>query len=564
MATQTEIPIYEMPTQQLAVLSVHKKTIAPALWLLAMIGGIFFVDAVLPLRGLWFYDIFLGTRFGQWLLLPTRLLFPGYDVVFFKANYHVKLPETLAVSWQETYFLLASFVVLFLCYIGALRFLPRLISYRFLLLSTLLLGAFFLLFPVATSQDVYSYIIYARMGAIYHLNPLTTLPTVIKHDVIYPRIYWINQPSAYGPTWAIITSSLQWLALRIGLTNPVSMVLLLRLFSLAMHLGSTQLIWSISGKVQQLTGNISQRQRLLATLAFAWNPLLLFEASVNAHNDTAMLFFVLLATWALLPRPHSRLLTYGVAATLLAIAVCLKITLLILAPGLFLYILTQRSYRIRGLLVAALAFMGTFVLLYAPFWQHGAVLHILQLNPGVAHTINTPYEFLIRLDSSLKRVYVAPATYTTGSPIEVLAHQISIALFIIGYLICSLSYLFSWRHINAQNSFTMFLRWMTAIWFLYSFIGTPWFWPWYMITFFGLYALIEATTCPHQRFLSFIETTIAVRVLAFSLLSVYCFLTIGLLKSYIPGLYRFQWSYLAGLWIWLLPLLVIYLKRRHV
>src|SRR5205807_5635077 len=92
----------------------------------------------------------------------------------------------------------------------------------------------------------------------------------------------------------------QWLALAFGFKSILSMVLLLRLFGLAMHLGSTQLLWVLSGRLQRLYGSISPRLRTLAILAFAWNPLLLFEAAVNAHCDTTILFFVLLAIWLLI------------------------------------------------------------------------------------------------------------------------------------------------------------------------------------------------------------------------------------------------------------------------
>src|SRR5579872_3762954 len=86
------------------------------------------------------------------------------------------------------------------------------------------------------------------------------------------------------------------------------MELLLRLFGLSMFLGSTQLIWSISGHVQGKLGATfyGQRQRRRALLAFAWNPFLLFEACVNAHTDMTILFFVLLALWMLLDKRTAR------------------------------------------------------------------------------------------------------------------------------------------------------------------------------------------------------------------------------------------------------------------
>jgi hypothetical protein len=44
------------------------------------------------------------------------------------------------------------------------------------------------------------------------------------------------------------------------------------------------------------------------------------------------------------------------------------------------------------------------------------------------------------------------------------------------------------------------------------------------------------------------------RMLALSMLTLYCFTTWGPLNSSVPGLPGFQWSYLSGFWTWLLPL----------
>src|SRR5207248_10743736 len=108
------------------------------------------------------------------------------------------------------------------------------------------------------------------MVVIYHLNPLTTLPTAIRNDPVYVHLYWNDQPSAYGPTWVAITSVLQWLALIFGAQSLLPMVMALRLFGLATHLCSTFLIWSIIGHLQRLLVQESSSKRILATLAFAW------------------------------------------------------------------------------------------------------------------------------------------------------------------------------------------------------------------------------------------------------------------------------------------------------
>src|SRR5205085_1034877 len=184
-------------------------------------------------------------------------------------------------------------------------------------------------------------IAYARMGVIYHLNPLTTLPTAIRNDPVYVHLYWNDQPSAYGPTWIAITSGLQWLALIFGAQSLLPMVIALRLFGLVTHLCSTLLIWLIIGHLQRLQGLESASKRILATLAFAWNPLLLFEACVNAHNDAALLLLVLVAIWFLLPRKQTTtgsLRSYIPAIVMLDLATCLKLNIALLVPFVLIFL----------------------------------------------------------------------------------------------------------------------------------------------------------------------------------------------------------------------------------
>jgi len=270
--------------------SEHK--ILPFSFFGAMICAVLFLDAVLPLEGLWLHTAILP-QVGPWSLLPTHLLFPGWAITS-SITSSKPTPPSVAISWMQLPLLLAAFLLVFLMYLLAVRRLPHYItSFRYILYSTLVLGIISVLFPVVTSPDIYSYITYARIGVLYHLNPLTTLPTAISTDPVYMNVYWNDQPSAYGPTWAAIASVLQWFTLIFGSQSLLPMVLALRLFGLATHLCSTALIWSIAGRLQHLQGRVSPQKRIIATLAFAWNPLLLLEACVNAHNDAAMLLLVL-------------------------------------------------------------------------------------------------------------------------------------------------------------------------------------------------------------------------------------------------------------------------------
>jgi hypothetical protein len=83
------------------------------------------------------------------------------------------------------------------------------------------------------------------------------------------------------------------------------------------------------------------------------------------------------------------------------------------------------------------------------------------------------------------------------------------------------------------------------------------------VTLFGLYALVEATgeisEIPERARMNLAPTDLAFAayLLAFSMLSIYCFYAWGPHVTFIQGLPGFQWAYLRGLWAWGIPLLAI-------
>lgn len=239
--------------------------------LIAMVAAVLFLDAVLPLRDLWFHDALL-TQMGAWPVLPSLLLFPGRALLPHLPFQYATTTPGLMDGWFEISMLFAAFLAIFVVYMLALRRLPGSISWRFIKRSTLLIGCLYILTPVVTSPDLFSYIGYARMAVLHNLNPLTTIPTAIQGDPVYKYIFWVDQPSAYGPTWAIVTSFLQWLLVVFRNTYVMPMVLALRITGLIMHLIATRLIWLISGQMQQINGQPvrATRKRIRATLAFAW------------------------------------------------------------------------------------------------------------------------------------------------------------------------------------------------------------------------------------------------------------------------------------------------------
>jgi len=553
---------------------IHKSyRCIPMAFLFAMVCAILLMDAILPLRDLWFKEALL-TQLGWWPVTLSLLLFPGRSLIPPVPQIPViGLPE-ISQSWEQIPLYLGAVLVICAIYLVALRRLPKLVTFRFIRNSTLLFGFLFILIPIVTSADVFSYIAYARMGVIHHLNPLTTLPTAIHTDIAYKYLSWTDQPSAYGPTWVMLTSAWQWLFASLRLDFLLLMVLALRVQGLIMHLISTMLVWSIGGYLQQLDGNISSTKRLFATLAFAWNPLLLFEACVNAHADTTLLTLILLSIWFLArnvahssshssPQPgHSKInvllaniasdsnKSIILAASMLALATCLKINVVLLAPALILYAWAQGPVtgRFKRIAAASATYVCICLLLYAPFWQGGAILHTLTINPAANRSINSPSAFVGHAYIAVVNNLGYALGESIGSPAERITHTVSIGIFLAIYVLLCYRII---RKPARVSSLRGMIGWMAVTWLIYCALGSPWYWPWYIVTFFGLFALIETEANYNSRGIA----TYFVRLLTFSLFIIYGLNSWGPTHSFVPGFPGFEWSYLNGLLVWGIPLI---------
>src|SRR5258708_293206 len=271
------------------------------------------------------------------------------------------------------------------------------------------------------------------------------------------------------------------------------------------------------------------------------------------------------------------------AAAILALCTFLKINIVLVMPGLLLYAWTQEpvSGRLKRAVAVTATYTGLILLCYAPFWQGGAILHVLSVNPATYRTINTPADFLGHFYNSIMGDFGYLIGAPIGSPAERIVHTqclqhatndltdpigypaerivntLSLGIFVIIYM------LLCWRVIRRPGRISNvqgLIRWMAVTWLVYCALGSPWFWPWYIVTFFGLYALIEASPGDGNALFDLVRWPAGteayfVRLLSFSMLSLYCFLVWGPFHTPVPGLPGFELSYLGGLWAWVLPLI---------
>jgi alpha-1,6-mannosyltransferase len=177
--------------------------------------------------------------------------------------------------------------------------------------AILILVSGFAVAPVLLSHDVYSYVDYARLGAVHGLDPYVFPPAAVPGDPIYPQVEWTEATSAYGPLFTLLTYPLAWL--------PVGWaVAALKAVAAASVLAIAALVYRVAP---------SRGVAPLPAAAFvALNPLVLIHVVGGAHNDGLAMLLATLSIAALL---GAREATAG--ATLVA-ATAIKASTAVIAP----------------------------------------------------------------------------------------------------------------------------------------------------------------------------------------------------------------------------------------
>ncbi len=293
--------------------------------------------ALTPNKGL-VYDV-RGARYGGPLTWPATWFHLG----------------TLSKS-HLTYTYLALMMVLVLAYAAAV-YLVRNDNSRN---ATAIIGGFFLVFalmflviPMWTSTDVFSYAFYGRSMAIYHANPYILVPAARKADIFYPYAGWHFNASVYGPVFNFISYGIT----RIAGNSITSNVLGFKALAVACYAGSLPIVFT-------LTRRVSPGKENFALAVTAWSPLMLMHVVGGGHNDALMVLLVL-AAFLMYRKDHA---LAGLFVMMLAVMVKVS-AVLALAPYVVLYVREARTNPLRRLGGAAVVVVLVPVLLYAPFWQ---------------------------------------------------------------------------------------------------------------------------------------------------------------------------------------------------
>lgn len=278
------------------------------------------------------------------LLVPSgRHVMPGW-----MAGIFLGAGTRLSIHGLITLVIVIS--VLYLIVLVLSRWIPGWVA----IAGAALLVLLFTLAPPMLSTDIFNYVAYARMGALYHVNPYLHGAAAIASDPSVPFTgpTWLHTPTAYGPLFTLISYAF------VPLGVAGAMWALKALAGVA-TLGCAALIWMCARRLGI--------RPVPAMLFFALNPLLLIYTVGGGHNDVLMALPLIAGALLILDgKPE-----LGGAA--LAAAVAIKVTAGIVLP----FVIVASSTRWRVLLGAAVGALAIGVLALAAFGPH--VLSVLDL-----------------------------------------------------------------------------------------------------------------------------------------------------------------------------------------
>jgi len=418
-----------------------------ALYVVAPLGGVSL--SVSPLASAW-----------PWLLAPARFFF-GPTLV------NASIPP--AQGWLQLA-TLATLLVGASCAAGAATWAALRVEdsadRRWLWLTlggAAALGLTLALLPTLPSDDVFAYILYGRISALHHANPLVATPSDFPSDPFLTLVYWQNTRSVYGPVWLLLSGWLSLLAQALGGGLAVY-VALFKALGLVTHLANAALIWLILGR-------LAPRRRLAGALLYAWNPLCLVEFSASAHNDAVMLFFLLLGVYALARGREAP----GLIA--IALSISTKIVPIALVPFYLLY--CARRLRAGGANWRAIAWelgwrVGLVALvavaMIAPFWAGPRTFGALLFSPPAQQLDNSLLEAISWPLRWLAQGALGMSVGQARTVVEATLKLLALAAF---------GLLWLWEMRRTRTLEDTFTAWGWAlVW--YALVASGWFWPWYV------------------------------------------------------------------------------------
>ncbi len=194
---------------------------------------------------------------------------------------------------------------------GAILAHARRLGIRTVAAAIVLAHLLFALAPPLLSQDVFSYVSYARLDVVHGLDPYTHSPSDVPTDAAYAYAGSKGFTSVYGPLFTVATFPLAKVSV------PVAFWILKAVAALA-SLAIVALVWWCARRLG--------RDPRLPALLVGLNPLVLVHVVAGAHNDALTVLLWMGGVAALLASRET------LAGALTAASGAVKVSAAVLGP----------------------------------------------------------------------------------------------------------------------------------------------------------------------------------------------------------------------------------------
>jgi hypothetical protein len=323
------------------------------------------------------------------------------------------------------------------------------------------LNVLFLLAPPLLSQDVFSYISYARLDVLHHLDPYTHSPDAVPADAVYGFAGSKDASSAYGPLFTILTLPLAKVA-------PATAFWILKVAAALATMGVVALTWACARRLG--------RDPVMPAMVVGLNPLVLVHVVGGAHNDAFAVLLWMGAALAMLPLAgrvaggHAGRRSEPVAGALVVVSAAVKATGGLVGP--FMLAVARRPWAfIAGGLAAAVICAVAAVIAFGGSAAEAFVL--LGQNQDRTTRWSVP-----------QRAADGIAALTGGSADSIVDFTRAVLVVALAVVLVALL-LHTWRHRDEPGAWIAPAGWAT----LALLLATAWLVPWYAIWLLPLAAL---------------------------------------------------------------------------
>lgn len=333
------------------------------------------------------------------------------------------------------------------------------------ILFIILISTIFTIVLPFTSTDIYYYMSTGWSESHYNVNPYYTSINQLKNDGLIdkndeiiekmPQI-WEKTTIVYGPLWPLICRALTSMS---GGSLEICLMIF-KIFNLIIHIINCYIISKIINKKK-------------IVLIYGLNPLILFEALSNVHNDIIVVFFILMALYFV--RKKKQIVP---AVIMLALGATLKYYTVLLAPFIVLYYYKDCKTwkKILYSFALALIFIITVIIFYSIYARNIEILKGLS----------------VQQEKITKSIYLIIAMYPTMKPSRgFFVSKIATNIFIIMYVTLIIITLFK---NTLKMRFSNYIRKYNVILAIFIFCIITNFQTWYIMWLIPTFMYLKAKT----------------------------------------------------------------------